>query len=251
MASNKLMKKWLRYFERNRELRLQISAGQTFAPEPRLRGPLIRSLQRFQIGESGEGWHLRGLAAATGDAEYQKCIDLFIKEEQEHSRMQARILDALGAPLLSRHWSNSCFVLLRRLFGLEEELLVLLVPEMIAQRYFRGLREGTNDPGLRAVFGQIVSDEDGHVAFHVDFLRRRLARLTLVRRILLRAGWRVIFRGACLVMMFDHGAALRAAGVSLAAFWWDCGLIFDEVAAALLRRAPVGALNLNFFPANL
>ncbi len=243
------MKRWLRYFEHNRDQRLRISPGQAFGPERHLRGPLIRSLQRFQVGESGEGRHLRRHAATTGDAEYQQCIDLFIKEEQEHSRLLAGILYSLGAPLLRRHWSNYCFVLLRRLFGLEEELLALLVPEMIAQRYFRALREGTCDPALRAVFGQIVADEDGHVAFHVDFLGRRLAGLPLARRVLLRAGWRVIFRSACLVVMLDHRAALRVAGVSLTAFWWDCGLIFDEVAAALLRRSPVGALNLNFFPA--
>jgi hypothetical protein len=238
------MKKWLHYFEQNRDHRLRIPPGQAFVPEPPLRCPLVHSLQRFQVGESGEGRHLRRHAALTGDVEYQKCIALFIGEEQEHARLMARILESLGVPLLPRHWSNSCFVLLRRLFGLEEELLVLLVPEMIAQRYFRALRDGTNDPGLRAVFDQIVSDEDGHVAFHADFLRQRFAGLPLARRILLRAGWRVIFRGACIVVMLDHRAALRATGVSLAAFWWDCGLIFDEVAAALFRRAPVGALNL-------
>jgi hypothetical protein len=138
---------------------------------------------------------------------------------------------------------------LRRLFGLEEELLVLLVPEMIAQRYFRALRDGTRDPGLRAVFGQIVSDEDGHVAFHVDSLRRRFAATSLARRAFSRAGWRAIFRGACLVMLWDHGSTLRAVGVSRTAFWWDCGLIFDEVAAAILRNAPDGAFNIKLFPA--
>jgi hypothetical protein len=245
------MKGWVRYFKRNCESRLQISAAQAFFPEPRLRGPLIHSLQRFQIGESGEGLHLRRHAALTGDIDYVECIDLFIKEEQEHSRMQARILFALGAPLLRRHWSNSCFVQLRRLFGLEEELLVLLVPEMIAQRYFCALRDGTRDPGLRAVFGQIVSDENGHVAFHVDFLRRRFAAASMARRAFVRAVWRVIFRAACLVMMWDHAAALRGVGVSRTIFWWDCGLIFDEVAAAILRNSPFGAFNMNLFTARL
>jgi hypothetical protein len=159
--------------------------------------------------------------------------------------MQAKILDALHAPLLRRHWSNSSFVFLRRLFGLEEELLVLLVPEMIAQLFFRALRDCTNDSGLRAIFAQIVEDEDGHVAFHVDFLRQRFAGLPLVRRILLRGGWRIIFRGACFVVMLDHFAMLRAAGISMAGFWWDCGLIFDEVAATIFRRASVGALGRN------
>ena len=238
------MKKWVRYFEQNRDHRLRIPSGHTFHPEPALRGPLIRSLQRFQAGETGGGRHLRCHAALTGDADYQRCVELFLLEENEHARMQAIVLEALAAPLLRWHWSKSCFVLLRRLFGLEEELLVLLVPEMIAQRYFRALREGTNDPALRAVFDQFVHDEDGHVAFHVDFLRRRFADLPLLRRILLRAAWRVLFRGACAVVILDHRAVLRATDVSPAAFWWDCGLIFDEVAAALFRNAPHGAMNL-------
>jgi hypothetical protein len=196
------------------------------------------------VGESGEGRHLRRHAALNGDVEYAKCVDLFVKEEQEHSRLQAEVLIAMGAPLLRRHWSNSWFVFLRRLFGLNEELLILLVPEMIAQYFFRALRDCTSEPSLRAVFGKIVSDEDAHVAFHVDFLRERFAKSPLARRILFRTGWRVVFRGACVVVMIDHRAALRASGISMAAFWWDCGLIFDEVAAALFRRAPTGALTL-------
>jgi hypothetical protein len=236
------MKEWLRYFQQNKETRLEMPPAQKFCPEPVLRAPLIRSLRRFQLGESGEGRRLRLHAARTGDAAYEKCIDLFIKEEQNHARMMAVILRSLAVPLLERHWSHACFVFLRRLFGLEEELLTLLVPEMIAQRFFRALRDGTRDDGLRAVFNQIIRDEDGHVAFHADFLRRRLAGLPLLRRALLRAGWRVIFRAACVAVILDHRTVLRAVGVSPAAFWWDCGLIFDEVAASLFRLGGEAAL---------
>jgi hypothetical protein len=239
------MKEWLRYFQKNEGERLNIRPDQNFCPEPALRAPLIRSLRRFQLGESGEGRHLRLCAAQTGNAVYQQCIDLFIKEEQNHSRMMALILCHLGEPLLRRHWSNAGFIFLRRLFGLEEELLTLLAPEMIAQRFFRALHDGTRDPGLRAVFSQVIRDEDGHVAFHADFLRRRLVGLPLARRALLRAGWRLIFRAACLVVILDHRAVLRAVGISPAAFWWDCGLIFDEVAASLFRCGGEGALRFN------
>lgn len=237
------MKKWLRYFEHNKEHRAKISPDGGYCPESHLRAPLIRSLRRFQLGESGEGRHLRLQAATTGDAVYQQCIDLFVKEEQNHSSMMADILRHLGEPLMQKHWSHTCFVVLRRLFALEEELLTLLVPEMIAQRFFRALRDGTRDPGLCAVFDQIIRDEDGHVAFHAEFLRVRLSALGLVRRALLRAGWRVIFRGACAAVIVDHWAVLRAVGVSPAAFWWDCGLIFDEVAANLFRLGGEAALN--------
>ncbi|HEY2951118.1 MAG TPA: ferritin-like domain-containing protein [Verrucomicrobiae bacterium] len=231
------MKRWLEYFEHNRDHRMEIPWERGLEVEAELRGPLIHSLQRFQVGESGEGRHLRSKAATTGDPTYQAAIDLFIKEEQEHARLMARILRSLQAPLLTRHWSDGCFILLRRLFGLHHELLVLLLPEMIAKRYFRALFDGTPDPVLRAVFAQIVQDEEGHLAFHIDFLQGVMAPLSLPARALLRGAWRVFFRGACLVVMADHRAALRAVGVSPAKFWWDCGLIFDEVAAGIFSCA--------------
>lgn len=237
------MKTWLDYFQRNRQHRLKIPWDKLTSPDwPRLL-PLIRSLQRFQVGESGEGRHLRRQAATTGDGVYEKCIDLFIKEEQEHARLFAEILRRLGAPLLKRHWSNGCFVLMRRLFGLEEELLVLLIPEMIAQTYFRILREGTEDPALRTVFDQVLLDENGHVAFHIAFLRRALAGMSLPRQIASCLAWKVAFRAACLVVMADHRGALRAFGGSATRFWWDCGLNFDHVSAAVFNAGSVCSLH--------
>src|ERR1044071_2654444 len=119
------MKKWLNDFEHNRLYRRTVPWEQPLEiPAPALRAALIRSLQKFQIGESGEGRHLRKKAAATGDTIYQGAIDLFIKEEQEHARLMAGILRKLNAPLLLAHWSDGCFILLRRLFGLSHELLV-------------------------------------------------------------------------------------------------------------------------------
>jgi hypothetical protein len=52
----------------------------------------------------------------------------------------------------------------------------------------------------------------------------------------------VLFRAACLVVIVDHRAVLRGAGVSAATFWWDCGLIFDEVAAGIFSCAPTPAI---------
>src|SRR5262249_47102509 len=145
--------------------------------------------------------------------------------------------------LLTRHWSDACFILLRRLFGLHHELLVLLIPEMIAKRYFRALRDGSPDPLVRDVCEQILRDEEGHVAFHIDYLQRALSRLSVPSRLVVRWLWRVLFRAACLVVIFDHRAILSAIGVSKAAFWWDCGLLFDEAAAGIFSYAPVSAIS--------
>jgi rubrerythrin len=232
------MKKWLKYFEHNREHRLDIPWERGVNVEPAARAPLIHSLQRFQVGESGEGRHLRKQAATTNDPVYIASIDLFIKEEQEHARLMAEILRRLGARLLTHHWSDACFILLRRLFGLNQELLMLLMPEMIAKRFFRAAHDGVTDAVIRAVCAKIMHDEEGHVAFHVEFLHRALAEMSILSRVLHRAIWRMLFRASCLVVMWDHRGLLRAAGVSSAKFWWDCGLIFDEVSAAIFSYAP-------------
>lgn len=230
---------WLDYFQHNRTHRIEIPWGKGIQLEEDLRLPLIRSLQRFQLGESGEGRHLRRRAAQTGDVTYAACVELFIKEEQEHARLMARVILGLNGSLLKKHWSETWFVGMRHVIGLHAQLLVLLAPEMIAKRYFRALYESTSDAVLRAVFAQILHDEDGHLAFHADFLNRSFSRLSFAQRILLLIGWRMVFNIVSLAMLIDHRSMLRAAGVSLSKFWRDCGSIFDEVAAGIFSPAHV------------
>ena len=234
------MKHWLQYFEHNRDHRRMIPWRDKLNVAPSVMPPFIRSLQRFQIGESGEGRHLRATANTTGDRDYIKAIDLFIKEEQEHARLMAEILQRLDAPLLTSHWSDGCFILLRRLFRLNEELMVLLTPEIIAKRYFRVAHDAIDDASVKAVCAQILHDEEGHVAFHIDHLRRAFVSHSLTRRALLRGAWRVLFRLSALVVILDHRSFLNACGVSTAQFWWDCELMFDDVAAQIFAFAPSG-----------
>lgn len=234
------MKHWLNYFEHNRDHRRVIPWRDEINIEPKLLQPFTHSLQRFQIGESGEGRHLRAAANTTGDRDYIKAIDLFIKEEQEHARLMAEILKRLRAPLLTSHWADGCFILLRRLFRLRQELMVLLTPEIIAKRYFRMVHDRVGDTSVKAVCTQILHDEEGHVAFHVDYLRRAFAGLSLPARVLLRGAWRVLFRLSVLVVLLDHRSLLKACGVSTASFWWDCELMFDDVAAQIFAFAPSG-----------
>ena len=234
------MKHWLNYFEHNREHRHPIPWRDQINIAAQVVKPFIRSLQRFQIGESGEGRHLRAAANTTGDLAYIKAIDLFIREEQEHARLMAEILKRLNAPLLTSHWSDGCFILLRRLFRLNEELMVLLTPEIIARRYFRVLHDRIDDAVVKAVCAQILHDEESHVAFHVDYLRGAFAKLSVPARALLRSGWRVLFRLSVLVVLLDHRSLLKALGISTTSFWWDCELMFDDVAAQVFAFVPSG-----------
>jgi hypothetical protein len=215
---------WLEHFEQNAVDRMEIPWEQGIRVEPYLRVPLVHSLQRFQVGEQGDGKHLIHGARSTGDRNYTRAIELFIQEEQGHSRLLAALLTGMGAPLLKWHWSDLAFMQIRRLCGLKVELLVLLSAEMIAKRYYRALYEGTNDAVLRAAFSRILTDELGHVAFHTDFLQRAFALLPGPTRQLL-----------CRVVAHDHRTVLRAVGVAPNEFIRDCHRIFKDTASDIFN----------------
>ncbi|MDQ3930552.1 MAG: ferritin-like domain-containing protein, partial [Chloroflexota bacterium] len=198
---------------------------------PHLRRALAKSLQRFQIGESGDGSHLKRMAARTGDKQYAHAVEAFVREEQEHAEIMARVLRQLGAPVLTRHWSNGCFRLLCLVSGLRTELMVLLVAEIVAKRYFRLLLEGIPDPVVGAMCSQILRDEDGHIAFHCDTLRPSLAELPQLLQHMTHAAWRAFFGTVCLLVAYDHRALLTATNCSPASFHRDCLALFDTVAS--------------------
>ncbi|MDQ3705718.1 MAG: ferritin-like domain-containing protein [Chloroflexota bacterium] len=222
---------WVEHFARNRAERIYIPWELGVHVPPHLRSALANSLQRFQIGESGDGAHLRKVAARTGNRQYAMAVEAFIREEQEHAAIMAGVLRCLDAPLLEHHWSNGCFRLLCLVSGLRTELLVLLVAELVAKRYFRLLLESTSDPVVGAMCRQILHDEDGHIAFHCHALRPSLLRLPVPVRWALRAAWRAFFGAACLLVTYDHRALLRATGCHSASFHRECLALFDTVAS--------------------
>ncbi|MGQ0600949.1 MAG: ferritin-like domain-containing protein [Anaerolineales bacterium] len=237
---------WQTYFENNKTRRVAIPWEQGIFVEPSLRAPLTLSLQKFQLGESGEGRKLKQCAAATGDPAYINAIHLFIEEEQRHSALLARILQSLGAPLLQRHWTNYAFVLLRHLVGLKLEVIILLTAEMIAKRYYRALHEGIRDPVLRTVFGQIRKDEEGHISFHCDMLNLAFASRPALLRFGVYALWQGFMQAVSLLVAIDHAPILTATGVTPFAFWHDCNGIFIQCAkriflSSTLQTEPISA----------
>src|SRR6516165_2614794 len=121
---------WLLYFQNNKESRISLKFRNDSSVPLSVRVPLIRSLQRFQVGESGEGKHLLKYARRTNDPNYIECIDLFIKEEQYHALVLAQMIQSMDGALLTWHWSDIAFIGLRRMLGLKTELLILLIAEI-------------------------------------------------------------------------------------------------------------------------
>ncbi|MFI7358289.1 ferritin-like domain-containing protein [Streptomyces avidinii] len=217
---NREYEAWVGDFEAERERRAtagdpEWSRGAALDPA------LVRSLQRFQVGEDGDGSALIGKAERAGDPAYAEAVRLFVAEEQNHARMLALLLKAGGAGTLSGHWSDAVFVRLRRLLGLRVELLVLMVAEVVALRYYRAVRDGAPDPLTAEVAGRILADEERHVPFHCRRLREGLSPLPAPVRRCATAAWQALLAGAAVVVAADHGPALRHLGVGRRRFTAD------------------------------
>lgn len=227
--------RWLEYFQKNREERPKIRLAGDLTVDAALRLPLIRSLQRFQIGETGEGKHLRKFARRMQDADYEQCIDLFIKEEQSHARILAEMIGALDGTLLTWHWTDLAFIALRRMLGLRTEIFILLIAEIIGKCFYMQCARNLADDRLANAFSLIAVDEIAHLEFHCDFLRTQFGDSPRAMRYVIYWGWATLFYAACLVFIFDHTRTLSQLGSPGTSFMNDCTKTFQRAASRALR----------------
>ncbi|WP_329531690.1 ferritin-like domain-containing protein [Streptomyces sp. NBC_01450] len=229
--------KWTRRFEDERERR-RVQGDPDWGQSATLHPAVWAGIQRFQVGEDGDGANLVGKADQAGDADYAQAVRLFIAEEQNHARLLARLLAAGGIPTLTGHWSDVVFVRLRRLMGLRMELLVLMIAEVVALRYYRALRDGTDDSLTADVAGRILSDEQRHVPFHCERLHASLAELPRAIRRPVMALWRLLLLAVSLVVAADHGPALRQLDIGRLRFVVDVMTSSRAVVSAVLAPRP-------------
>lgn len=205
---------WLEYFRDSQKIRSVIRLSDAITLDESVRKPLLRSLQRFHIGETGEGHHLRKYARRTKDSAYSKCIDLFIKEEQSHSMVLAQIIVALNGTLLRWHWTNIAFTSLRRILGLKTEIMVLLIAEIIGKTFYQLVAEKIDNALLSNVLSLVVLDEIAHIQFLTEFLDARLSNRNALLRQAVHYIWCATFYAACFVFVADHREVLSALGIS-------------------------------------
>lgn len=210
---------WLDYFVANQNRGDALPWEHQIELDEPLQSALVRTLQRFHLGESGEGEWLKRWAAAQGDGDYCRAIALFVAEEQTHSRWFGLLLDNIGAPALQSHWSDAIFTSVRRAGGLHFELVTFLTAEIAGKQLFAGIARNCADPLVRAVFGRIVKDESAHIAFHIATLRAAFAGQSRLRRALWSVSWRVLLAAALLIICLDQAVLFKALGLSRRKFW--------------------------------
>lgn len=190
------------------------------------------SMQLFQLGEGSDGSGLirRGRASrlAALDANFLPSLELFIKEEQRHSRHLARFLQREGVELLQQHWVDRVFRHLRKFAGLELCLRVLVMAEIVAVPYYTALACATGSGLLRCICANVLEDEADHLRFQAENLKRlQRSRRSLPAMELVF--WRCFQLATLLVVWREHGQVLRAGGYGWNNFRKECARLLGHV----------------------
>jgi hypothetical protein len=212
---------WLNYYRQNYRNRTEPQWHVPCRLALSTQRALARSSAHFQLGESGEGNFLLTSAAreVPHDAAYHEALKLFIAEEQEHARLLGHLVHRFDGQKIRRHWTHSLFRFVRRTLGLNFELQVLVIAELVGTAYYRLLRARSHDPVLQQVCDQILCDETGHVYFHADWLGTSQLCFLPLEREPWRARFKILFALAVRIAWLDHRCCLESIGVNRREFF--------------------------------
>ena len=215
--------KWVRHFEKNGRNRPEPDWDAPMELDGTALEKLTRSIQQFQLGDGGGPAYLIAWNREKylSDPATKRVVDLWFKEEREHSRLLGDMLKRLGGMPIESHWSFSLFCGVRKFLGVQFELHALLGTEIVSNVYYKMLRKHGGDPALRAMCDLIIRDETGHIAFH----RARLADEAETASRRYGRAWAGLFRlravmAGTVLWMNHRGALLALGGTDIEFFRW-------------------------------
>lgn len=223
--------KWIAYFNRNRQNRLEPDWASPTKVPPAMLAPLLRSVEQFRLGDGGgpaaliahDAENFRGRTEET-----RQIVDLWFQEEAEHARLLGCAVQRFGGRFIYSHWSFTAFCLCRRVVGVRFELQVLTLTELVSTAYYRMLRQHSPDGPLAAMCEWILRDEAGHVAFQRDRIADAGNPKPGGRGLLWRMQFLLLGYAAGTMLWINHAPGLKAIGGSRAEF-------YSEVTRQLIR----------------
>jgi len=235
---------WIAHFRANRLHRPEPLWDAPLLLGEKQRRALAVSLAEYQLGDGGGPCRLIARDAERYRAqadEIRTVIDLWFDEEREHSRLLAGAVRRLHGEFVTSTFAFRAFNACRRVWGVQFEMLVLLIVEIISTAYYRVIRRNCGDGPIMAMCRLILRDETGHIRFHRARLSARHSH-----------GFGVLWRGrfhslglACAAFLWlGHGRCLQTIGVTRAEFFLHvrAGLRkFTDGLAVRRSSAAVGA----------
>lgn len=214
--------KWFTHFSLRSTTALYVSPMPSPQLTAREKVAVAKSIQQFQLGEGSKGRRLlaRGTryARCANDPFFAAALDLFIKEEQQHSAYLAAFMASQGIPRVSRHWVDTTFRRLRGLAGLELWLTVLVTAEIIAMPYYRALRDATGSQTLKMICRRILEDEAAHLRFQASMLGRVGSHRSPAVQQATGRMHRQFLLGTIALVCLEHRGVFEAAGCDFRRF---------------------------------
>ena len=203
---------WLAHFRANREDRPEPDWSAPFSLGGEKLRLLRKSIAEYQLGDGGGECCL-----VAGDAESYRgaseavraVVDAWFAEEREHSRLLARAVGRIGAEFITSTPAFRLFYAIRRTLGVQFEMLVLLIVEIVSTGYYRVLRRHVGDEPIAAMCKLILRDEARHIDFHRDRLAARHPRGV---GILWKWQFHLLGHACVWFLWIGHGRCLRALG---------------------------------------
>lgn len=214
--------KWFEYFSMRRTTAIHVSPAHSTQLTTGEISTVTKSIQQFQLGEGSKGQRLldrgRKYAQAMDDPLFYSSLELFIKEEQRHSRYLEAFMRSQGIPRVASHWVDSVFRSVRGWAGLELSLTVLVTAEFIAVPYYRALRDATGSSILKMICKRILEDEAAHLRYQSSMLGRIASKRREVLQQAISMFHSLFLLGTIIVVWFDHHGVFEAAGYTFQRF---------------------------------
>lgn len=212
-------KDWTAYFKRNANHYQHFHWDEDDIITPTEKTAITASIQKFQRGENSEGKHLFKHAQSWDNDDYLETITLFIKEEQQHAKILAKLMDRHDIPKLKQgDWVDGAFRWMRNLAGLELSITVLVTAELVAAVYYQALRDATGSSNLKRICERILQDEETHINFQAFALRHFHAkRYWLFNKMVNYMHWTLLLGTSILVWLY-HYQMFNAGGFSFSSY---------------------------------
>lgn len=243
---------WIHHFRANRVHRPEPFWGAPSSLGEKQRRALALSLAEYQLGDGGGPCKLIARDAGRFRAqaeEIRTVVDLWFDEEREHSRLLSGAVRRLRGEFVTSTFAFQAFNACRRALGVQFEMLILLIVEIVSTGYYRVIRRHCGDAPIVAMCRLILRDEVGHIRFHRDRLAAWYPQG--VHRL-----WTWQFHAlglACATFLWlGHGRWLRAIGITPGEFFMQvrAGLrSFLKTLAAHESRSPKRPIATIYYPA--
>ena len=189
---------WIEYFKYNNSHLLKLDFSNTMELSDEEKRLITPSIRAFQIGEGSKGKHLikeaKDFAIKKDYKEYAEIMKWFIMEENRHSQTLKKYMEVYQIKAVSELWIDRIFRFLRKMAGLECEIIVLVTAEMIALSYYRALSNATGSKLLKTICSQMLRDELKHVVLQSDTLHKISKDRNIIINKLMRGIRKLIMR---------------------------------------------------------